>query len=315
MKKHSWKFYAAAAACTVAGMHIINRIIFALSGKDDLLFSHNGNTYSWRLGDIFYTKQGKGSPVLLIHDLDSAASDMEYRYMLRELSENHTVYTMDLLGCGRSAKPAMTYTAYVYVQLITDFIRDIIGEKTDLVASGSSANLAVLSAHNSPDMIGHINLINPANLSGQNKIPGTFFTCYKKILESPIIGTFLYNIASSRLVLKRRLSQGYDHPYLLKGKTLTAAYEAAHKGDAYAKYLFASKCARYTNSNIFHALSAMKHPITVIVGESEEKGAETANGFVEINHHIRVSLVANSRRFPQMEQPGDTVRQLNLTQD
>lgn len=312
MRKHSWKFYAAMTACTIAAMHIINRIIFTLSGEQNLLFSHNGHTYSWRLGDIFYTKQGQGKPVLLIHDLDYAASDMEYRYMVKELAENHTVYTMDLLGCGRSDKPAMTYTAYAYVQLITDFAKEIIGEQTDIIASGNSANLAILSAYSSPDLFDHINLINPVSIRKQNKIPKKCLTYYKKLLETPIIGTFLYNIASSKLVLKYRLSQGYYYPYVLKNKTLTASYEAAHRGDANAKYLFASKRARYTNSNMLHALSAMKNPITLIVGEDEINGAETANDFVEVNNRIQVNLVANSKHFPQIEQPEDTIQQLDL---
>ena len=52
--------------------------------------------------------------------------------------KDHTVYTIDLLGFGRSEKPNLTYTNYLYVQLVTDFIQNIIGEKTDIIASNES---------------------------------------------------------------------------------------------------------------------------------------------------------------------------------
>lgn len=312
MAKHSWKFYVGMTACTLAGMHIINRLIFQSSGKQNLLYSHNGATYSWRLGDIFYTKQGQGNPVLLIHDLDSAASDVEYRYIVNSLAENHTVYTMDLLGCGRSDKPAITYTAYIYVQLISDFVRDVIGEKTTVVASGNSANFAVLAAYGDSDLFDHINLINPVGIRLQRKLPNVVSTTFKKAVELPIVGTFLYNIATSRVVLKQRLSSGYLYPYLLKNKTLTAAYESAHQGDANAKYLFASKYSNYTGSNILHALSALKNPITLIVGEEDCNGAETANDYVTANSRVNVNIVGRAKHFPQIEQPHDTLLQLDL---
>ena len=69
---------------------------------------------------------------------ESLQSSMEWDKVIDTLSREHTVYTIDLLGCGKSDKPAITYTCYLYVQLLTDFIRDIIGEKTDIVATGAS---------------------------------------------------------------------------------------------------------------------------------------------------------------------------------
>ena len=43
----------------------------------------------------------------LIHDLDPTASSYEWKAVTKKLAENHTVYAIDLLGCGRSEKPNM----------------------------------------------------------------------------------------------------------------------------------------------------------------------------------------------------------------
>ena len=38
-----------------------------------------------------------------------------------DLALEHTVYNLDLPGCGRSEKSGITYTNFVYVQAICDF--------------------------------------------------------------------------------------------------------------------------------------------------------------------------------------------------
>lgn len=106
----------------------------------DQCFSHmtdylpsGGKYYHWKYGNIYYTKSGKGKPVLLIHDLDPTASSYEWKAVTKKLAENHTVYAIDLLGCGRSEKPNMTYTNYLYVQLMNEFISNVINEKQMLL--------------------------------------------------------------------------------------------------------------------------------------------------------------------------------------
>ena len=117
-------------ALAVGSLHIINRFAQSFATVKNLLDKHKGNFYDWRFGQIYYTKTGTGSPLLLVHDLAPAASSYEWNLLLKDLSANHTVYCIDLLGCGRSDKPNLTYTNYFYVQLINDFIEHVIQKKT-----------------------------------------------------------------------------------------------------------------------------------------------------------------------------------------
>ena len=50
-------------------------------------------------------KKGKGSPILLIHDMLPGGSGYEWTRIEDELALEHTVYNLDLPGCGRSEKP------------------------------------------------------------------------------------------------------------------------------------------------------------------------------------------------------------------
>ena len=88
---------AALAAGTIYG---VNRLVFFISTMKDILVSKEKSFYNWRFGNIYYSKQGEGKPVLLIHSPESSASDYEWREVTKRLSKDHTVYTIDLPGCG-----------------------------------------------------------------------------------------------------------------------------------------------------------------------------------------------------------------------
>ena len=111
-------------------LHVINKCID--SGLTISLNTRtNGKYYQWKHGNIYYKILGHGSPVLLVHDLTVFSSNYEWSQIIDKLKAEHTVYAVDLIGCGRSDKPLITYTNYFYVQMIQDFVNDIIGEKYD----------------------------------------------------------------------------------------------------------------------------------------------------------------------------------------
>ena len=118
-----------AAAATA----LINKAIKLSATSRNVLEEPEALCYKWRLGNIHYTKTGTGKPILLVHDLAPASSGFEWKNLVGKLSETYTVYTIDLLGFGRSEKPNLTYTNYLYVQLISDFykIRDRTQDRYD----------------------------------------------------------------------------------------------------------------------------------------------------------------------------------------
>ena len=119
------------AAGTAAGTALINKYIKVSATSKKLLSHPEPSIYKWRLGDIYYTKTGTGKPLLLIHDLTHASSGCEWDNLIPFLKDNYTIYTIDLLGCGRSEKPNLTYTNFLYVQLLNDFIKSEIGRRTN----------------------------------------------------------------------------------------------------------------------------------------------------------------------------------------
>ena len=169
--KRKLTFLAVFTGAAVGTMHVVHRVFQYISTADNLLDKDTYQYYNWRFGKIAYKNAGSGRPVLLIHDLSVCSSSNEWHKVVEKLSKTNTVYALDLLGCGCSDRPLLTYTNFLYVQLITDFIKHIIGEKTDVIVSGDSSSFVLMASANDETIINRIIMINPQNLINLAKVP------------------------------------------------------------------------------------------------------------------------------------------------
>ena len=298
---------------TVASMHIVNRFVYYMSTIDEMLSDKNAEYYDWRFGRICYHKTGSGSPLLLIHDLNVCSSSYEWNQIVDQLSKTNTVYTIDLLGCGRSDKPYLTYTNYLYVQLITDFIKHIIGEKADVVATGESAAIAVMACGNDENVIGKICMVNPLSLTELAKCPNKRTKTLKFLIEIPIIGTLLYNIIHSREAIDEKFVDKYLYDEDTIDYQMTKIYhESAHNENAHSKYLFASIKGGYTKTNIYHCIRKATNSICIISGQYDENSIEIAKQYQKHVPAIECMCIKDTRHLPQIEQPEGFAEQLDI---
>ncbi len=316
----SWKkkltTCTAIAGTTVGIMHVVNRLVYYISTMDNLLFNKDEKFYDWRFGRIFYTKQGSGSPILLIHDLNVCSSVYEWNKVVGELSKTNTVYTLDLLGCGSSQKPNLTYTNYLYVQLITDFIKHIIGEHTDVIATGESGTFVLMACANDNTLINKVMLVNPGDLVSLAKIPTKRTKLLRHIINTPVIGTFIYNVK----VNKRTIEEDYRNQYYynqnnIEEKSIMTAFEASHKYNTHSKYLYASIKSRYTNANVMHCLKNINNSIFIVVGNANPENALTANQYQNQLPSIEIAEIEGTKHLPQMESPEDFIEQVKILFD
>ena len=281
----------------------LNKLIFLRAGIKDMLFCENKHQYSWRFGNIFYTKKGSGSPILLIHELKCTASAAEWKFLINQLSKEHTVYALDLIGCGRSEKPKMTYTNYIYVQLINNFIKDVIGTRTDVITSGSSSSIAIMGCYSEPELYHHIMMVNPLSMKEMAKYPKANHKTLKTLIELPLIGTTIYNMITSYRSIFKDYKNKILYPDMNIQKQVDTMYEASHLGGPSARYLYASERSHFTNINILHALKKLNHSICIIGGKDEKNIQETLEDYVYCNPSIETELMDNCMQYPQIEQP------------
>lgn len=290
---------AGAATATAS----INQFIKIKATSKNLLSDQEGICYKWRLGNIHYTKTGSGKPLLLIHDLNAASSGYEWSRIIPLLKEQYTIYSIDLLGCGRSEKANMTYTNYLYTQLISDFIKSEIGHRTSVIASGEAASIPVMACSTNPELFDQIMLINPLSLLDFSQLPGKTAKVYKFIVELPIVGTLLYHIASSRqAITEYLLHNGFYNPYAVSSGCIDSCYEAAHLGGS-PKSVYASVKCNYTKCNIINALRKINNSMYLIGGSGIENIQERLEEYKTYNPAIETALIPKTKALPQLESP------------
>ncbi|MCC2255612.1 alpha/beta hydrolase [Ruminococcus sp. CLA-AA-H200] len=313
----SWKrkitFLSIFCGTAVGTMHVVNRLFSYLATADDYLHASEYNSYDWRFGKISYKKKGTGAPLLLIHNLNVCASSHEWNRVEDELSRSNTVYTLDLLGCGCSDHPLLTYTNFLYVQMITDFIKDIIKEKTDVIVSGDSSPFVLMACANDDTIINRVAMINPQNLVSLAKSPTKRSKMVKYFLSMPVFGTFVYNMK----VNKKTIHQSFVSKYFynqneVNEKDILTCFEASHMDKSHSKYLYACLKSRFTNANITFCLNKLTNSIFIITGNSNPENILSANQYQNYLPSIEIVGIDNTKQIPHVEKPAEFVEQIKI---
>lgn len=302
MKKKLFTLFILSTSA-IASTAVINNIIKFRAVSKNKLEEQHSYCYKWRFGNIYYTKSGMGKPLLLIHDLNAMSCGYEWKRMISLLQKNYTVYAIDLMGCGRSEKPNMTYTNYLYVQLISDFIKSEIGHRTSVVASGEAASIPVMACANDSNLFDQLMLINPLSILEYSQIPGKTAKFYKMIVDLPILGTLLYHIATCRENISKEFrQQDFFDPYIIKSDWIDSYYEAAHTGLS-PKSVYASQKCNYTKCNIVNALRKIDNSIYLIGGEMVENISEKLKEYKDYNSAVEIAFIPETKSLPQLEAP------------
>ena len=302
--KKSTKCILFTLGVSIAGIYAYNKFIEETASQKNLLSDKDGQYYNWKYGNVFYTKSGSGSPVLLIHDTDTAASSVEWNKIIHRLTKNHTVYSIDLLGCGRSDKPALEYTNYLYVQMLQSFMKDVIQEKATVIASNISASFVIMANHIDDSLFEKIILINPASLKQLDMIPDEVSKVKKTIIQLPFVGTFIYNMMNNMQHIDESFRTRYvTRPQLISSSIEDIYYEAAHKNGSNGRYLYSSLLGNYVNNSITHAVKSISTP-TLIIGSVEMKRYALAlDDYHKVNTNLDIVRITNGSLYPHMEIP------------
>ena len=299
------------SASSITSIHIINRIHHFLCTSENLLSCSENQYYKWRFGKIKYDKKGKGSPLLFVHDLTVGSSSYEYHRLINNLTDNHEIYTLDLLGYGLSEKPSITYTNNLFEQLITDFIKNVIEKKASVVATGSAVPFVIMACHNNPEFFDKLIFINPQSLYSQNQIPSNQTKFLKLLFETPIIGTFIYNILNTKHSFEKTFAYEYFYDRAkIKEKYILNYMEAAQSSGYFAKYSFASYVGRFMNTNIIHSLKKINNSILMIGGANKKDIETTLENYVYYNSSIELEYIPETKHLPQLEAPDKILEQI-----
>ena len=288
------------SSSTLIGVSLINKMMSMHAISKNLLEKEATKEFEWRFGNIKYRKRGHGNPVLLVHSLDVAASSEEWFRIRDKLAESHTVYSIDLLGCGLSEKPFMTYTNHIFAQLICDFIKIIIGKRTTVISSGNSSAFVISACDNDSTLFEKIILVSPENPDKGQLIPGKRARTYKAILSMSVLGNLLYNIAVFRWNIRYNIRSDFYRKDRFTKDILDKCYEAAHRGLS-PRSLYSSIVCFYT-----------KNSIVIFEGKHNKEASKVLREYMKINPAVETVIIDDSNKYPHIENDKGFLNALNI---
>lgn len=258
--------------------------------------------YHWICGDIHYTKTGHGRPILLIHNIHPASAGYEWEKVIPIIAGNRTVYTLDLMGCGLSKKKNITYTNFFYMQLIKDFIREVICEKTDVATIGDSFAFVVSACASDSDLFNKLIFIAPGEPKYMAQ-PRTRENLIRHlIMQTPVFGTLIYNIEFSRFLLKFKLENfDFSNKLTCTPEILDTCYYYAHLHGYKAKALFSSFVGGYMNIDISKMLRNIDNDILLIIGRNSFSARDVIKTYRKLKPSIDTKIINNTKNLIPME--------------
>ncbi|OKH15929.1 alpha/beta fold hydrolase [[Limnothrix rosea] IAM M-220] len=177
-------------------------------------------TWQWRGFNINYRSCGnQGTPVVMIHGF--GASVGHWRKNLPVLGEHYRCFAIDLLGFGKSAKPApyteADYTFDTWAAQIQAFCEEVIGEPAFLIANSIGCVAAMQTAVTYPQWVkGVVSLNFSLRLFHERNLAKSPFyqrwgvPVFQKILTGTPLGKLFFRQIARPQAIRNVLSQAYN---------------------------------------------------------------------------------------------------------
>jgi len=297
-----------AGGAGVAALAALNAAIQRnASEPDDSALGGEAHFFRWKHGRVFYKTSGAenlGLPLVFIHGIGAGSSSFMWRKNFDELAKHFRVYAFDLLGFGFSDKPATApYSADLYVELITDFIREVSGFPSNVVGSSLGAAYAIRVADEHPELINSMVLNGPTGSDTLNRRPGMAGAAFYGLLQSPVLGTSFYNVmASERSIREYARDHLFYNQHRVTDRLVTNLYAASHQPGA--QHAIAAFLSGYLNTDTRSPFSRLGQRTVLIWGKQDtttplEKGVS----LLRLNAGAGLEVFDYCRMMPEQEHP------------
>jgi pimeloyl-ACP methyl ester carboxylesterase len=260
--------------------------------------------FGWRGHRVAYTKRGEGDALLLVHGLHASAWSYEWRHNVDALAREHTVYTLDLLGFGRSDRPDVRYSAALFTALIADFAAQAIGAPTVLVGSGLAGAYAIALASRDARRFPAVIAVGPTGVSRLAVNARVTGDVPRIAIGTPVVGTALFNSLVSRRSIEFALQRLYADDRFVTPALVDLHFATAHQPGA--KNAASAFLAQQLNVGVREELRRLTQPLLVTWGEQAvEAPIDDLRAFRAIKPEADVATFTPSGDLPHDERSAE----------
>jgi pimeloyl-ACP methyl ester carboxylesterase len=252
----------------------------------------------------FYVRPGTGTPVVLVHSFNAAASSYEMKPIFDHLAAttDRPLYAMDWLGFGRSARPDIDYRPVLFLRQLRRFLSEQVQEPADLIGLSLGAEYAARVTHTTPVLVRRLGLIHPTGLTADRgpSTAGRFF-----VRLAGRIGGF--ELLYYKLTRRASLRSFYDRQVFLESEAISDAlldyaHTTTHARGAHHAPL------RFVDGTLFpeppaQSIYARLYRPTLLL--TPTNAAETIQGFEQVTD----VLAQNARDLTHIRLPGGLLPQ------
>lgn len=158
--------------------------------------------------------QPEGPAILLVHGF--GASTDHWRHNIPVLAERHEVHAIDLLGFGRSAKPAeLAYGGALWRDQLAAYVTERIGRPTVLVGNSLGGFSALAAGVALAEQAAGVALLNAAGPFSDEQAPPKGWGAIARqtiggaLFKSPVLQRLLFENLRRPATIRRTLNQVY----------------------------------------------------------------------------------------------------------
>ncbi|MDP1809312.1 MAG: alpha/beta fold hydrolase [Actinomycetota bacterium] len=272
-------------------------------GPIESVLGGDNQVWQWRDYDINFASAGEGRPIVFIHGMYPGASNAQWESNFSALSKQFKVFAPDLLGFGRSSRPALAYSPDLYKDLIADFLKEIVEQPAIVVAGGQSAPFVIDVAASDPKLISRLVLDSPTGLTRfAGPAPMGQRLAYRWS-SLPVVGTLTYFAMVSKRQISRRLrTETVEDPSLITPSADEDMYRETHQPGA--KWAPMAVSGGQLNVDIRSSYAKLTQPILILWGEMPSSiPVSDAQEFLDANENAVLQAFPDARSMPEFEHP------------
>jgi pimeloyl-ACP methyl ester carboxylesterase len=252
-----------------------------------------GIYWLWRGHRVHYVRGsiGTGKPsLLLVHGF--GASTDHWRKNIEGLEQDFSVWAIDLLGFGRSAKPDLQYSGDLWREQLQDFITEVIREPVYLAGNSLGGYACLSMAAGQPTKVRGVILLNsagPFTESGPPKEANLLQKLARALFRQPWASYLLFLYTRQPGTIRKTLEKVYlDRSAVTDRLVEEIRRPSLEKG---AAQVFASVFQSPRGETVDALLQRLQCPLLLLWGEGDpwmntrERGAKFREHYPSLREH------------------------------